>query len=625
MLSRGQRIRSGLVLAAFLLSFSAIVARLFSIQVLHHDYYVARGKRVYETRETIYPKRGSILDRNAKILALSEPTRIICADLRKVQNPQITPNPHLLASRLAELFSLDGETLLRTFALKGRQAVYLKRKPTYEQIESVEKLCRDWRFFYGSLEKEGPAEQTNDFVYQGIFFDNRVRRAYPETSLLCHVIGFVSDDPNPSIGLVRDDNQPVCGVERSANKWLAGETGWRIKNIDNRRRWVLSARTMEKPALNGKNVVLTVDEGIQFICEEEIRRQFDEVPCKTITAIVVRPQTGEILAMANLPSFDPENIFEFDPQKMSNQAIEFSFEPGSTLKAMTGAIALDVGVVKPEEEIHCEGGVWKAPGGPLLHDAHGYGTLTFEMVIIKSSNIGVAKACAPLGPERLYEGLTKFGFGSKTGVFLPGEISGTLRPPHLWTGYSMAEVPMGQEIAVTPLQLAMAFAAIANDGILMKPLIFKEITDETGRTETSFEPQPVRRVLSEKTAGTMKRILQKVVLEGTGKRADVKGYTEAGKTGTAQRALPVKDENGRIVKWVYSDTIFNSTFCGFAPVENPEVVVLVTLQGTVRPKHFGGTVAGPAFARIGERVLRYLQILPDAEAARTEVARTLRP
>ena len=624
MLSKGHRIRAGLVLAIFLLSFSGIVVRLFSIQVLRHDDYVSRGKRIYETREIIYPRRGSILDRNGKILALSEPTRIVCADLRKIQDPRITPNPDILASRLADIYSLDGDTLLRTFSLKGREAVYLKRKPTYEQIESVEKLCRDWRFFSGSPEEQAAAEQKNDFVYQGIFFDHRVRRAYPETSLLCHVLGFVSDDPSPSVGLVRDDNFPVCGVEKSANKWLAGETGWRMKNIDNRRRWVLSARTTEKPAVNGKNVVLTIDEGVQFICEEEIARQFDEVPCKVITAIVVRPQTGEILAMANLPNFDPENILEFDPEKMANHAIEYSFEPGSTLKAMTGSIALEAGVVKPEEEIHCEGGVWKAPGGPLLHDAHGYGKLTFELVIVKSSNIGVAKACAPLGPERLYEGLRKFGFGSKTGILLPGEISGTLRPPHLWTGYSMAEIPMGQEVAMTPLQLAMAFAAIANDGILMKPLIVKEITDEAGRTQTSFAPEPVGRVLSERTASTMKRILQKVVLEGTGKRADIKEYTEAGKTGTAQRALPVKDENGRIVKWVYSDTVFNSTFCGFAPAENPEIVILVTLQGTVRPKHFGGTVAGPAFARIGERVLRYLQVLPDAEAPRAEVARALR-
>lgn len=635
MLSTGRRIRSGLVLSAFLLCFSGIVVRLFSIQVLQHDYYVSRGKRIYETREIIYPKRGSVLDRNGKLLALSEPTRIICADLRKVQDPESTRDPNLLAKKLAEIFGLDSSALLRTFAYEGRQAVYLKRKPSEEMIQAVEKLQRQRRFFEDSIGEEelgggtpslrnsesaGETPAAHDFVYRGIFFDNRVRRVYPEKSLLCHVLGFVSDDPMPEFGLVRDDSHPVCGIEKSGNKWLAGETGWRMKNIDNRRRWVLSARTSEKPAANGKNVVLTIDEGIQFICEEEIQRQFEEVPCKVITAIVVRPRTGEILAMANLPNFEPDNILEFDPEKMSNQAIEFSFEPGSTFKAITGSIALEVGVVRPEDEIQCEGGAWKAPGGPLLHDAHGYGKLTFEMVIVKSSNIGMAKACAPLGPERFYEGLKKFGLGSKTGIALPGEISGTLRPPRLWTGYSMAEVPMGQEVAVTPLQLAMAFAAIANDGVLMKPMILREITDEAGATETKFTPQAVGRALSEKTARTMKAILEKVVLDGTGKRADIKGYTEAGKTGTAQRALPVKDENGRIVKWVYSDTVFNSSFCGFAPAENPEIAVLITLQGTVRPKHFGGTVAGPAFARIGERVLRYLQVTPDAEVARASPA-----
>jgi len=586
---------------------------LFSIQVLQHDQFVSRGKKIYETRELIYPKRGSILDRNLKVLAMSEPTQIICADLRKVQDPKLTKSPDLLASKLSEVLNLHRETLLRRFALKGREAVYLMRKPTQEMIEEVDRLRRNHSFFGSVSEDASLSGEKDDYIYRGIFFDNRVKRVYPDGRLLCHVLGFVSDDPKPGIGLVRDDSYPVTGIEKSANKWLAGEVGWRMKNIDNQRRWVISARTVEKPAVNGKNVVLTIDEGIQFICEEEIKRQFEEVSCKIITAIVVRPKTGEILAMANLPNFDPHNIVEFDPERISNQAIEFSFEPGSTLKAVSGAIALDAGVVTPEEEIHCEGGAWKAPRGPLLHDAHAYGKLTFERIIIKSSNIGIAKVCARLGPKRLHKGLRKFGLGCKSGIMSPGEISGTLRPPELWTGYSMAEVPMGQELAVTPLQLVMAFAAIAKEGVLMKPMILKEITDEAGEVVTRFEPEPVGRAVSKATAKAMKSILQRVVSEGTGKRANIKGYTEAGKTGTAQRALPLKNESGRIVKWVYSDTVFNSSFCGFAPVEDPQIAILVTLQSTIRPKHYGGTVAGPVFARIGERVLKHLQVKPDGE------------
>ncbi len=613
MLSKSHRIRCGLVLAAFVLCFSGIVARLFSIQVVQHDRFVSRGKKIYESREPLYPKRGSILDRSGKVLALSEPTEIICADLTKVQDPKLTRDPDLLASRLAEVLNLDRDILLQRFALEGREAIYLMRKPSEEMIEQVDGLRRDRAFFEAVSDEAASPGKHDDFVYRGIFFDNRVKRVYPEGSLLSHVLGFVSDDPKPGVGLVRDDSHPVAGVEKSANKWLAGETGWRMKNIDNRRRWVVSARTIEKPAVNGKNVVLTIDEVIQFICEEEIARQFEEVSCKIITAVVVRPKTGEVLAMANLPNFDPCNLVEFDPETISNQAIEYSFEPGSTFKAVTGSIALEAGVVTPATEIHCEGGAWKVPKGPLLRDAHGYGTLTFDMVVIKSSNIGMAKACAPLGPEALYQGLRRFGLGAKTGIPLPGEISGTLRPPELWTGYSMAEVPMGQEIAVTPLQLAMALAAIANDGVLMKPMILKKITDDAGRTVAQFKPEPAGRAVSKETARTMKSILHRVVLEGTGKRANIKGYTEAGKTGTAQRALPVKNESGRIVKWVYSDTVFNSSFIGFAPVENPEIVILVTLQSTVRPRHYGGTVAGPVFARIGERVLKHLQVSFDEE------------
>jgi len=621
-LNKSHRIRSALVLLGLFASFLTIAARLFSIQVLQHDYFVAKGKKIYETRELIYPKRGAILDRNLKLLALSEPTKVICADLRKIQEPKVTKNPHMLASVLSQILDLERDRLLGLFALQGRQAVYVKRKPTQEMIDAVERLRHDRAFF----EAEATASSLrggseDDFVYRGVFFDNRVKRVYPDGALLCHVLGFVSDDPSPGKALVRDDSHPVAGIERTADQWLQGEVGWRMKNIDNRRRWVISAQLVEKPAVSGKNVVLTIDEAIQFICEEEIKRQFEEVPCKSITAVVVNPSTGEILAMANLPNFDPNIILEFDPQKVCNQAIEYSFEPGSSLKAVTAAIALEEGVVSLGEKVDCAHGVWRAPKGPLLHDVHGYGELTFEEVVVKSSNIGIAKVCSRLGPQRLHRGLKNFGFGSPTGILLPGETSGTLRPPNSWTGYSMAEVPMGQEVAVTPLQLTMAFAGIANGGVLMKPLIIKEVRDESGDVIARFDPQPLGRAISQETAAKMKSILRRVVSpEGTGNRADIKGYSQAGKTGTAQRALPVTDESGRIVKWVYSDTIFNSTFCGFAPVDNPQIVIVVTLQGTVKPYHFGGKVAAPVFAQIGEKVLRYLQVQPDEEAGQTDLA-----
>lgn len=617
MLSKGQKIRSTVILVVFVLCFSAIVARLFSIQVVQHDYYVARGKKIYEAREFLYPKRGCIRDRNLKVLALSEPSKIICADLEKIRDPGVTRNPELLGATLAQLLDLDANRLLRTFALKGREAVYLKRKPTEGMVDAVESLRRDRGFFKGGnggsfLEKEEEAE----FVYEGIFFDDRVKRVYPDGRLLCHVLGFVRDDPRPAKSLVRDDSHPVVGIEKSADHWLGGKVGWRMKNIDNKRRWVISAHLVEEQALEGKDVVLTIDEGIQFICEEEIGRQFQEVSCKTITAIVVSPRTGEVLAMANLPNFDPNDIEEFDLQRIANHAIEYSFEPGSAFKAITAAVALEAGVVTPTEKIDCEHGAWKAPRGPLLHDAHGYGELTFEEVVVKSSNIGMAKACGRLGPEKLHRGLRDFGFGSRTGILLPGEIQGTLRPAGSWTGYSMAEVPMGQEVAITPLQLAMGIAAIANGGVVMKPRIVKEIRDAQGTVVTRFTAQPVRRVISKETAEVMRSILRRAVSgEGTGRRADIKGYSQGGKTGTAQRALPVKDAAGRTLKWVYSDTVFNSTFCGFAPVGDPEIVIVVTLQGTIKPKHFGGTVAAPVFARIGEKVLKYLQVQPDEEEA----------
>ncbi len=617
MLSKSQKTRSAIVLAGFVLCLSTIVARLFSIQVLEHDYYVEKGKLIYESRDIIYPKRGAIRDRNLKVLALSEPTKIICADLEKVRNPKVTRSPRRLASALARILGVDPENLYNTLTRKGPRAVYLRRKPSQETIDAVEALVRDRRFFEPGTPPASLFEDKREFLYRGIFFDDRVRRVYPDGTLLCHVLGFVRDDPRPGKTLVRDDSHPVAGVEKAMDAHLRGKAGWRMKNIDNRRRWVISPRLEEVPCLDGKDVVLTIDENIQFVCEEEIKRQFGEVPCKTIAAIVVDPWTGELLAMANFPNFDPNNIVEFDPQKMSNQSIEYSFEPGSTFKGITAALALNSGVVTPEEEVDCGPGYWRAPNGPLLHDYTPQHKKTFEMVVVKSSNIGMAKVCGRMGAEGLYEGLKKFGIGTKTGILLPGEIPGTLRPPRAWTGYSLAEVPMGQEVAVTPLQLAMAFGAIANGGVLMKPLIVKEVRDQTGEILESFEPQPVGRAISQETAGIMRAILRKVVAKGTGKRAEIQGYFPAGKTGTAQRALPVEDDNGRIVKWVYSDTIFNSIFCGFAPAQKPRVVILIVLQGTVKPKHFGGTVAGPVFARIGEKVLEYLQVQPEEEPEST--------
>jgi cell division protein FtsI/penicillin-binding protein 2 len=384
--------------------------------------------------------------------------------------------------------------------------------------------------------------------------------------------------------------------------------------VDQRWREVLPDAERGEPAQDGLDVVLTIDLNIQAFVEEAIAQAVETVACDSVTVIVLRPQTGEILALANWPTFDPNGLTDATQGRTANPAIEEIFEPGSTLKPFSAALALNYGTVTLDTEFYCEHGAWHTPVGRVLHDAHAYDTLRVFDIITKSSNIGICKIAATLGnrpggppdealaKQRLEAGLRAFGFGRRTGLPLPIESPGLLRPLSAWSGYSMTSLPMGHEIGVTPLQLALAFAAIANGGNLMEPRLIACLKDKAGNVLTTFPPRVVRRVVSERAARDITQALQGVVSDqGTARRADIPGFTQAGKTGTSQK----------VVGGSYSDTCFDSTFIGFAPVPRPELVILVTMRGTVKPNHYAGTVVAPVFAAIGRDVLEYLEVPPD--------------
>lgn len=413
---------------------------------------------------------------------------------------------------------------------------------------------------------------------------------YPNGSLLCHVLGFVNGS-----------NLGVDGVERTMERYLRGNDGFRYIERDRTGREIVPYRGQERDARDGCNVTLTIDMGLQNIAEQELAAAVKQYRPKTATIILMRPQTGEILAMATNPNFDLNKQTGVPEAHRRNRAITDILEPGSTFKIVTTAAALTERVVRPDTTVFCENGYW---AWCKLNDHHPYADLSVIDILVRSSNIGVGKLAAQLGDQKFYEYARKFGFGERTGVALPGEVSGILHPPHRWSKISLTRMPMGHEVAATPLQIVTATCAIANGGKLMLPQIVSEIRDDQDQVIARFPPQEVRRVASEKACAEVRGALAQVVgKKGTAALAAVPGFDAAGKTGTAQKA----DENGRMAheKYVVS-------FCGFLPAENPAFVALVLLdEAQTKPGlNYGGLVAAPIFSRVGERAARYLGLKP---------------
>jgi cell division protein FtsI (penicillin-binding protein 3)/stage V sporulation protein D (sporulation-specific penicillin-binding protein) len=420
--------------------------------------------------------------------------------------------------------------------------------------------------------------------------------------MLCHILGFVNGEETG-----------LDGVELTMNKFLRGHDGFRYIEIDRAGKEIVPYRGQEHSASNGNNVRLTIDMGLQNIVEQELDAAIKQFRPKGATVIMMDPKTGAILALANRPNYSlNEEKKTSETGNRLNFAVSAQVEPGSTMKIVTYAGALSEGKITPESSFNCEQGYWE---WCKLHDSHPLAELTANDVLVHSSNIGTAKIAMRIGEQKFFEYAHRFGYGERTGIALPGEISGIVRPPYAWDSLSITRMPMGQGITATPLQIVTSMSVIANGGSLMMPQILSEITDADGRVVTSFPPQEVRRVVSRKVTEQVRAALIEVTSKkGTARLAQVLGYTVAGKTGTAQK----------VVNKVYSrDNKYVTSFVGFMPAEDPAFTMLVLIdEAQTKPEqNFGGLVAAPIFSRIAERAARYLGLPPKFEDTDTVVAK----
>ena len=571
------RIRCALVCLFFTALFSLFSFRLVYLQMIKHDEYAGLAAEKHVYKQPIFAERGSILDANNEVLAHNTPVETIVADATHINNrdaliPLLRDALEIPVDELSE--KLEGD----------RRYIVLKREVPIATATSLREKLRVQNL-------------------RGIYFERDTTRIYPNGSMLCHVIGFTDFE-----------HRGIQGVESSMEEYLHGQDGYRFIEHNRAGQELVLYRGQERAPRDGYQVHLTIDLNLQNIVENEIDAAVREYSPQKATIILMRPQTGEILAMANRPNYDLNTRSEAKPEQMKNRAIIDMMEPGSTFKIVTAAAALNERKVRPDTTIFCENGLWNYGGRPL-HDHKAYADLSVQDILIKSSNIGAAKLAMSVGEQKFYEYIRRFGFGDRTGIELPGEISGVIRPPQSWSKISITRMPMGLEVGVTPLQMTLAMATIANGGKLVTPRVVKSITTEDGKTITTFSPTVLRQVISPETAAQIGNALRGVVSDrGTAAAAAVPGFTISGKTGTAQKVDP---------KGGYEHGKYVVSFSGYLPAEHPEFVGLVVLDDahTKNPElNYGGLVAGPIFARIAEKAARYLDLQPHEELAKPAAA-----
>ncbi len=615
--------RRALLLLGFLgAAFAGLGYRLVDLQILRHDELSAKAQRNTQREFRQAPRRGDILDANGNILATSVPVKTICAD------PSLVGNQFPAVARaIAPLLQLDENALAQKLMPRSYLAKNSDSKTVTNQLHYV-RLAKNvpdetWQrilaamtnLTFGVNEKSlsrTDREFFRNLRLHAVFAEADQLRVYPNGSLAGQVIGFPAVEETNVDGRFVSKIVGCDGVEKAMQKQLSGVAGWRVTETDKAQRELVAWRDEDVYARDGLDVVLTIDSAVQHIVETALADALQQHAPKSITGIVMRPRTGEILAMASLPSFDPNNLKTITTNNEANVVISRVMEPGSTFKTVVISAALNEHVVTLNDTVFCENGVFHY-GGITLHDAEHdhFGTLTVEQVLQKSSNIGASKIGIKLGPEKLYDYMTDFGLGQATGIPLPGELSASpwVRPPvgpsgkSNWGKYSIAQIPMGQGVAVTRLQMTMVLAAIANGGVLMRPMLVKNLQERDGRIVEQYQPQAVRRVITPETAKEMVEALKTVVMpDGTAPKAALTNYVVAGKTGTAQKVV-----NGR-----YAEDRFVVTFIGFFPADNPEICISVVMDS---PKEggraFGGALCGPVFREIAERCASYLNIPPD--------------
>jgi cell division protein FtsI (penicillin-binding protein 3) len=558
-------VRLYVMAAIFALILVGLAVRLFDVQILQHRHLAGMAERQHQKTIEVHGKRGTIYDRRMRALGLS------------VDRESLYLNPNELTNRSEAIASLAqalaiSETIITEKLASDRQFVWLKRRVTPQEAGAVRALG-----------------------LKGIGYVTESQRFYPKHGLAGHVMGFVGMDEG---GLE--------GLEHSYDSLLAGQSGHVLLDRDAHGR-PISLRPEHLRALpRGHDLVLTLDERLQFIAERELRAQVAKVGARGGVAMVMDPSTGEILALANDALFDPNRFREVSSKVWRERGITDTFEPGSTMKALLAAAAFEERLVRPDDMFYGEqGGLQVAT--VMMRDHEKFGWLTFREVLEKSSNVGAIKVAQRLGKERFYAYLARFGLGSRTGIDFPGEAHGVLRPPQQWSELSLASLSIGQELAVTPLQLLVAFSALGNGGVLMRPHLLKAVLKD-GEVVQEVRPAPVARVVSEATAQQVTALLQGVVLRGTGKGAAIEGYSVAGKTGTAQKYDPGLGK--------YSAQKTTASFVGYLPAQQPRVAILVSLDEPEPEMAWGSVAAAPVFRTIGEHAMRMLRVPPEDRQAR---------
>ena len=558
----GKNSRLYLLGAILLLWFVAICGRLVYLQIFSYGKFVKQAGHQQQRAIPLAAKRGIIYDRAGRELAMSV----------------MVDSAFAVPSEVKDLPT----------------AISLITRITGDDYNVVLADCRAHKTFCWVARKadDQTIQRISSLRLQGIHLQKEPKRFYPARDLAAQVLG--------SVGM-EDSGQ--SGIEHEYDDQLRGRAGKMFISVDARKRWFSDVETQPDP---GDNVVLTIDKNIQYIAEKELEQAIHDTQSIAGTVIVENPHTGEILALANRPTFNPNLRKQITPGALTNRAVSYVYEPGSAFKVVTLSAALEEKLTTPDELIDCQMGsiVYNRM---RIRDSKAHGVLPVWGVLAESSNVGTIKIALRLGEERYYKYIRAFGLGQQTGIELPGETRGITKPPSRWSKVSIAAISIGQEVGVSPIQLAAVISTFANDGVYVAPRIVAGTLPLQGGVQTvAFHPAEGRRVVSSYTAAEMRSMMQKVVLEGTARRASLDGYTVGGKTGTGQKIDPATG--------AYSKTKYNATFAGFAPLNNPQVVVAVILDSPIG-LHQGGQVSAPVFRRVTQQVLEYLHVPHDLPLA----------
>lgn len=592
---KGRVIVLGVVVLAV---FSAIGARLANLHLQPADWVLEpiEEGRMFQWKPV--GNRGRIVDRNGEILAMDLAAYHVYADPKYIAQ---YGDAATVAKVLSREFRMPEGEIAALLSDTSRQYVRIRKFVPGHQLE------RFARRAYG-VEYTPSVGGTNLYL-RGIGLEDAPIRTYPKGALMAHVVGFANQE-----------GQGGAGIEQRFDEVLRGKEGLRVSKKDGRRSEIYSARTVDIEPEDGATVELALDQQLQYVVEQVVEKTCREFHAQAAWAIVQQVRTGEILAMASYPTYDLNRFYSAPEEWRRNRAIGFNYEPGSTMKAAVVAAALDHGIVKETDRFDCEKGYWHYGGKPL-RDSHGEEVISVADIIKVSSNIGTAKIALEMGDQLLYDSLKEFHFGDRLGVGIAGEEGGILAAPRHWSKLTPTRVAIGQGVATTALQILSMMSAIAYNGVQMKPLLVRRILSPGGAVVQEFAPEELGRPLSPGAARRMQKLLAGVMEEGgTGTKAVVEGYTVAGKTGTAQKLRPAAEGGG------YYEKNFTSSFCGFLPVENPQISIIVVAddpgeynENGAKVKYYGGTVCGPAFKEIAEFAVRYLRISP--EGTRVYVAR----